>query len=271
MEKVLEKISFILSIENDAGLINIEMYVTTNFEILHTLMSLEIECFLQSVFSVIYTSEGLDPIPVINKVISAIAGASSKSTSKSSLKALIVVFNLAFDPVSKCSSLLGRWIHRLFKSLANILFKRTFLLSASALLTLAVANAQAAVVVHLYDHFDDWFSAWALEADSKRILLQRVIQLAESLGNPKGNATALNATIRYFKTFERGQLLTPDAEKLASTALVSAIKTNIVDFADRNGLLEVTVNSFPPPLPNTLRYMTTFENLSITQSIGRPD
>ena len=113
-----------------------------------------------------------------------------------------------------------------------------------ALLTLAAANAQAAVVVHLYDHFDDWFSAWALEAESKRILLQLVIQLAESLGTSKGDATALNATIKYFKTFERGQALTADAEKIASTALVSAIKTNIVDFADRNGLLEVTMNTF---------------------------
>jgi hypothetical protein len=66
------------------------------------------------VFSVIYTSEGLDAIPVINKVISAITGASSKSTSKSSLKALIVVFNLAYDPVSKYTSLLGRRIYDLF-------------------------------------------------------------------------------------------------------------------------------------------------------------
>ena len=109
-------------------------------------------------------------------------------------------------------------------------------------MTLAKDSDQAALVVHFYDHFDDWFSAWALDGDSKRSLLQLATQLAESLGTSKGNATALNATIKYFKTFERGQSLTPDAEQLAGSALVSAIKTNIVDFADRNGLLEVIMH-----------------------------
>jgi hypothetical protein len=77
------------------------------FEINSVLLASEIECFLQSIFSVIYTSEGIDAPTVINKVISALTSASSKSTSKSLLKALVVVFNLAFDPLSKYSALSG--------------------------------------------------------------------------------------------------------------------------------------------------------------------
>lgn len=108
----MEKFSSILLIENDAGLfliVYIDAY-TYYFEINLVIFILEIECFLQSIFSVIYTSEGLDAPAVINKVIAALTSASSKSTAKSSLKALVVVFNLAFDPLSKYSCLLGMLI-----------------------------------------------------------------------------------------------------------------------------------------------------------------
>jgi translation initiation factor 3 subunit M len=168
----------------------------------------DIEAIFQSLVSLIFTlEEGIDTVPIITKIIDIITNSTDKPLLR--LKVLVNIFNLTFVAASKYGAIIS-------------IFKY------------AIDTNQTNVVSAYYNRVDGWIKAWDLSIEQRR---QLYLLVSTALGKSGHISLCLNFQIRFFETFADGQF-PADVLPLAINTVVSAIKSHIDAFNDRNTIIE---------------------------------
>ena len=168
----------------------------------------DIEAIFQALVSLIFTlEEGIDTAPIINKIMGVIKSSNEKPLLR--LKVLVNIFNLTFDSTSKYDAIISIYKY-------------------------AIDTKQTNVVSNYYSRVDGWIKAWDLTIEQKR---QLYLLVSTSLGKSGHISLCLNFQIRFFETFSDGQFPS-DVLPLAINTVVSAVKSHIDAFNDRNTIIE---------------------------------
>lgn len=144
----------------------------------------------------------------INNMTASIV--SSKTHSRSRLKALLALFNHVMEVDEKYSIL-------------------------EALVIFALDTKNAKLVSHFHSRVDDWIVSWKLDIPKARNLYQLFSDLLNA--DDKGSLSLIYL-IKYFDTFA-GEKYPSEVEAVAVRAVLSAIKSPVSSFTDRTALLEV--------------------------------
>lgn len=169
----------------------------------------DIEGCIDAIVSVMFTlRENVDSVPLSKQILSALAEDTSSKT-KLRLRVMVSLFNLTSVGQSKYDILI-------------------------AIFRYALATAQASEVSRFHERVEEWIRAWSCKQLELRALYQVV---SEVLAKDGKDSLALQFLIKYFGTFG-GEAYPPEVQALATTAVVSAIKSPLSSFGDRNALLE---------------------------------
>jgi translation initiation factor 3 subunit M len=168
----------------------------------------DIEAIFQALVSIIFTlEENIDSVPIIKKIMDIITSSIEKPLLR--LKVLVNIFNLTFVITSKYDAIIS-------------IFKY------------AIETKQTNFVSSYHNRIDGWVKSWNLTIEQKR---QLYLLVSSSLGKSGHTSLCLNFQIRYFETFADGQF-PADVLPLAINTVVSAIKSHIDAFNDRNTIIE---------------------------------
>lgn len=168
----------------------------------------DIEAIFQALVSLIFTlEEGIDTVPIINKIMDIITSSTEKPLLR--LKVLVNIFNLTFVTTSKYDAIISIYKY-------------------------AIDTKQTNVVSNYHSRVEGWVKAWDLSIEQKR---QLYLLVSTGLGKSGHISLCLNFHIRFFETFADGQFPS-DVLPLAITTVVSAIKSHIDAFNDRNTIIE---------------------------------
>jgi translation initiation factor 3 subunit M len=169
----------------------------------------DVEGCVEGIVSVLFTlREGVDSVPIVKQILSALAEDTTMRT-KLRLRAMVSLFNLAASGQSKYDVLI-------------------------AIFRYAMATGQVNAVVRFHERVEEWVVAWGTAQLEQRALYQVV---SEVLSKDGQQSLTLRFLIRFFGTFG-GEEYPPDVQALATTAVVSAVKSPVPSFGDRNALLE---------------------------------
>ena len=169
----------------------------------------DVEGCVEGIVSVLFTlRDDVDSVPIVRQILSALAEDTSSRT-KLRLRAMVSLFNLVASGPSKYDVLV-------------------------AIFRYALATGQVNSVVRFHERVEEWVAAWGTAQLEQRALYQIV---SEVLSKDGQQSLALRFLIQYFGTFG-GEEYPPDVQALATTAVVSAVKSPVPSFGDRNALLE---------------------------------
>ena len=169
----------------------------------------DIEGCIDAIVSVMFTlRENVDSVPISKQILSVLAEDTSSKT-KLRLRVMVSLFNLTSVGQSKYDILI-------------------------AIFRYALATGQVSEVSRFHERVGEWLKAWGCKMLELRALYQVV---SEVLAKDGKDSLALQFLIKYFGTFG-GEAYPPEVQALATTAVVSAVKSPLSSFADRNALLE---------------------------------
>jgi len=169
----------------------------------------EVDSFIQASVSVMYTlsEDGVDHTDSIASMVSSLVSSTGKP--KLRLCALVTLLNLVVETNTKYSIL-------------------------TAIFQVALSTSQPKLVTHFHNRIDEWIASWGLSVAEKRNIYQTMSELLSGDGQ---SSVALVYLIKYFNTY-MGQKYPIEVEAVAITAVLSAIKSPVSSFADRNALFE---------------------------------
>ena len=164
---------------------------------------------IDGIVSVMFTlRENVDSVPLAKQILQALAEDTTTRT-KLRLRCMVSLFNLTSIGKSKYDILI-----EIFRY--------------------ALSTNQLSDVSKFHEHVEEWMLLWQCQQLEKRALYQVV---SDVLSKDRKESLALHFLILYFSTFG-GETFPSDVQLIATTALVSAIKSPVSSLDDRNALLE---------------------------------